>query len=474
MPEEHGHDTRSASTNLAGLESVLITDKLGSRIPEKLNAAGESNAFLNLARVMAVAPAELLNELLQAGLELCHAGTAGLSLLETTPEGKQIFRWTNLAGTLERFVGGWTPRSFSPCGVCLDRDAPQLLAWPARYFQYLEEAVDVPIVEALVIPIYMDGQAPGTIWILSHDETLTFHSEHVRIMTGLADFTVFALRFVRALEAEKQARTRAEQETLARTIIEAALTQSRDTLEARVDERTSQLQALSSRLLSLQDDERRRIARELHDSTGQDLTALKLELAAVGREVEKLSPELAERVSETAELAKDISDNLRTMSYLLHPPLLDELGLASALRWYLEGFEQRSGIKTQLELDTKGERLVPELETTIFRVVQESLTNVHRHSGSSTALIRLRHSAEQAILEIKDEGKGMTREQISQITSGMASSVGFQGMRERIKQFGGDLEISSDRHGLRIKALIPLSSPRPLRATPENTSAKST
>jgi signal transduction histidine kinase len=464
MPKEHRCHT--------GLESVLITDKLGSRVCKKADALSESKAFLNLARVMAVAPAELLNELLRAGLELCNAGTAGLSLLETTPEGKEIFRWTNLAGSLERFVGGWTPRNFSPCGVCLDRNAPQLLAWPGRYFEYLKEAVDIPIVEALVIPIYMDGEAPGTIWIVSHTEAVTFDSEDARIMTGLAEFTVFALRLTRALEAEQQARTKAERETLARTIIEAALTQSRDTLEAKVDERTSQLQALSARLLAFQDYERRRLARELHDSTGQDLTALKLQLAAIGREAEKLSPELAERISENAELARDISNNLRTMSYLLHPPLLDELGLASALRWFLEGFEQRSGIKTQLKLDTKDERLAPELETTIFRLVQEGLTNIHRHSGSPTALIRLHQFHDHLALEIEDEGKGITQEELMQFTSGMAASVGLQGMRERVKQFGGNLEISSKARGLRIKALIPLSSAGSLQATPENRSAK--
>lgn len=456
MPEKLTKTDLGKNTNSIGLEHVLVTDKLTSRTPKKPDGANENQAFLNLARIMAVAPGELLDALLQAGIELCHAGTAGLSLLETTSEGDQIFRWTNLAGRLKKFIGGWTPRNFSPCGVCLDRDAPQLLTWPARYFYYLKDDVDVPIVEALVIPVYIDGQAPGTIWILSHDEAIKFDSEDVRIMSGLAEFTSSALRLTRALESANKAQKEAESEVAGRRIVEAALTQSEARLEAKVEERTSELRQLSSRLLSLQDEERRRIARDLHDSVGQELTALKLGLSAIAREVEQSHPQLAKLIFENTELAKFISDQLRTISYLLHPPLLDEVGLGSALRWYVEGFEKRSGIKTKLELETNG-RLAPEQEIALFRTVQESLTNILRHSGSSTALIRVHQSSDYLTLEVQDEGNGMTQEHSTRITSGAGLSVGLQGMRERIRVLGGNLQISSEGLGLKLTVRIPLS-----------------
>jgi PAS domain S-box-containing protein len=217
------------------------------------------------------------------------------------------------------------------------------------------------------------------------------------------------------------------------------------------------LHMLSARILQLQDDERRRLARDLHDSVGQDLTALKLGLAAIGREIEKTNPQWAAQVFEYTEMARHVSDQLRTISYLLHPPLLDDLGLGSALRWYVEGFEKRSGIRTHLEMDIDPQRLPPELETMIFRTVQEGLTNIHRHSKSSTALIRLHRHSGNLVLEIHDEGQGIPQEELAQITSGVTTSVGLQGMRERIRQFHGEWEILSDGHGLKIRAIIPAS-----------------
>src|SRR5437879_3601011 len=168
------------------------------------------------------------------------------------------------------------------------------------------------------------------------------------------------------------------------------LLKSRTQLKFRVRQRAAQLQQsnsdlrdLSVRLLRVQDDERRRIARDLHDSTGQALTALKLELAGIERELASRHPQLARRLAANIESARQISDELRTISYLLHPPLLDELGLGSALRWYMDGFQKRSGINVQLEFSGEA-RLAPEMETMLFRVVQECLINIHRHSGSAT------------------------------------------------------------------------------------------
>jgi two-component system NarL family sensor kinase len=158
---------------------------------------------------------------------------------------------------------------------------------------------------------------------------------------------------------------------------------------------------------------------------------------------------------------------LRTLSYLLHPPLLDEMGLESALRWYIDGFGQRSGIKVDLELPPDLGRLSRNLEIAIFRVVQECLANIHRHSESPTATIRLYTSSDKVILEVEDQGKGIAPEKLSQIASSGVSGVGLRGMRERIKDFRGEFEIASHEKGTHIKVAIPLAAAVPELPFPE-------
>jgi signal transduction histidine kinase len=246
--------------------------------------------------------------------------------------------------------------------------------------------------------------------------------------------------------------------------VHEVLHRSRINLKLRVRERTSQLaqtnqslRDLSVRLLRVQDDERRRIARDLHDSTGQALTAMKLELAGIERELSAREPELAHRLAASIADARQISDELRTISYLLHPPLLDELGLSSALRWYADGFEKRSAIKVQLECKDLG-RLAPEMETTLFRIVQECLINIHRHSGSATASIRVRQTAQEIVLEVEDQGCGIAADELSDITAGVALGVGMRGMTERIRDLGGEMEIISSGQGTKVKAVVPIES----------------
>ena len=254
------------------------------------------------------------------------------------------------------------------------------------------------------------------------------------------------------------------------------LLKSRTQLKFRVRQRAAQLQQsnsdlrdLSVRLLRVQDDERRRIARDLHDSTGQALTALKLELAGIERELASRHPQLARRIAANIESARQISDELRTISYLLHPPLLDELGLGSALRWYMDGFQKRSGINVQLEFSGEA-RLAPEMETMLFRVVQECLINIHRHSDSATASIRLAQADGHIVLEVEDEGRGISAEELADIASGLALGVGLRGMRERIKDFGGELEILSKGQGTKVKAVVPIQT-SPSRTFPEEAAA---
>jgi PAS domain S-box-containing protein len=259
--------------------------------------------------------------------------------------------------------------------------------------------------------------------------------------------------------------------------MERDLRLAHDQLEMRVAERTTELQRknvqmleqsnvldmtnqglreLSTRLMQVQDDERRRIARDLHDSTGQALALLSMNLSALETEASRSNPGLAKGLSENAALVRQVSEELRTLSYLLHPPLLEEMGLKAALGWYIDGFGQRSGIKVHLE--HRGlERLSRHLEIAIFRVVQECLTNIHRHSASPTANIHLYTAGGNVILEVKDEGKGIPRETLSKIASSGTSGVGLRGMRERIKDFRGEMDIVSHEKGTEIRISLPIS-----------------
>ena len=234
-------------------------------------------------------------------------------------------------------------------------------------------------------------------------------------------------------------------------------------LDRQVQARTAELQArneqmlhaaqglkeLSGRLLQIQDEERRRVARDLHDSAGQMVTALDLELGSLAEEIRKSAPQLGKKLESSQKLVQQLHREIRTTSYLLHPPLLDEAGLNSALSWYAQGVSQRSGIEIQLEIPDDFGRLARDLELAIFRLVQESLTNIHRHSGSKTAAIRLTRSPEEVWVEIQDQGNGIPAQRLEKILEG-GSGVGICGMRERLRQFGGDLRIESSERGTKV------------------------
>ena len=255
------------------------------------------------------------------------------------------------------------------------------------------------------------------------------------------------------------------------------LPRSQGELEDRVRERTTKLDTanqnlreLSARLLQLQDEERRRIARELHDSIGQMLTALTMNLSSVRADIERLA-KTATALSDSEGLVQEMSTEVRTISYLLHPPLLDEKGLSSAIRWYVDGFIQRSKIKVDLDLPDDFRRLPRELETALFRVVQECLTNVHRHSGSSVAKIRVRHSGGQVLVEVADEGKGIPPEKKYVMASAGTHGVGVRGMTERLRQLGGSLEINSTGAGTVVSARLPVTEPEDASSIQDSSSS---
>ena len=243
----------------------------------------------------------------------------------------------------------------------------------------------------------------------------------------------------------------------------AALWQAQEELEIKVQERTADLdnvnrnlRDLSARLMQLQDDERRRIARELHDSVGQTLAALSMNLTTVRADIEQLA-RTAIALNDSEGLVREMVTEVRTISHLLHPPLLDELGLASALRWYVGGFSQRSNIKVDLDMPEDFVRLPAEMETAIFRVVQECLTNIHRHSGSPVARIRVRERVGNCQVEIEDKGKGIPSTKLEEMASAGTPGVGVRGMQERIRQLGGTMEISSGSNGTVVTVRLPVA-----------------
>ena len=235
-----------------------------------------------------------------------------------------------------------------------------------------------------------------------------------------------------------------------------------DALESQVQLRTqelgksnSDLRDLSGRLMEAQDVERRHIARELHDSAGQTLTALGMQLGRISADAKTNPAQLAKDIQGAEELVQHLSQEIRTTSYLLHPPLLDETGISSALSWYVQGLAERSNLAIDLKLPDNLGRLPSEMELLIFRLVQECLTNIHRHSGSKTARIRIEREDSNVYVEVQDRGRGMSPERLAEIQS-QGTGVGIRGMRERVRHFRGNLVIESNGSGTKIYATLPL------------------
>ena len=218
---------------------------------------------------------------------------------------------------------------------------------------------------------------------------------------------------------------------------------------------SDQLRELSWRLLRTQEEERRHIARELHDSAGQTLTVLGLSLAQLVENAGRSTPALAAEAQLIQETVQQLHRELRTASYLLHPPLLDETGLYSALSWYVQGLIERSGLDVSLDIPQRFGRLPQDMELAVFRLVQECLTNVHRHSGSKTASIRVAREGDLLTVTVEDQGKGMTPAKLAEIQS-QGSGVGIRGMRERLLQFRGAMNVESDSSGTRVVITIPI------------------
>lgn len=242
-------------------------------------------------------------------------------------------------------------------------------------------------------------------------------------------------------------------------LLEQSIRDSALELERMVDLRTTELRRLSSRLMTLQDEERRRIAREIHDGLGQELAAAKMILDGVLSK--DSSPSMRRASADASELVDRAIKQVRTISHLLHPPLLDEVGLISALRWYLEGLSDRSGIEIKLEVEPSDlNRLRPELETAVFRIIQEALTNMFRHSGARNGRVSLIEKNGRVAVTVRDDGKGI-EERVIQLRP-ESVGVGIGGMRQRVKELGGSLRLANANPGTIVEVVIPSRRPEPL------------
>jgi two-component system NarL family sensor kinase len=299
----------------------------------------------------------------------------------------------------------------------------------------------------------MDAMSGNSLGDADSDDRL--YSELSRVNNELInaqrDLVQRNVRLERAEEALRKAQADLERQVQERTKeLEKTLSAFRQ--EVVVHRRTEEkLRELSLSVLHIQDEERRHVARDLHDTVGQTLTALKINLSRLENEVAPQAPDL---FIDLNELADQALQEIRTTSYLLHPPLLDEAGFAAAASWYVDGFNKRSLIQVRLDLPERV-RLPASVEIVLFRILQESLTNITKHAGSPTVDVLLEVAPKAIALSVRDYGKGISAEKLAKMNgSGSDIGVGIAGMRERLNELGGRLEIHSDSTGTLLKALI--------------------
>ena len=285
-------------------------------------------------------------------------------------------------------------------------------------------------------------------------------SGDVKLITALASLVTAVALPPLVPKIEKMVQTAKLSEAHSQTL--------RGEIEKRV-QTEEMLRKLSGRVLTLQDEERRRLGRELHDSAGQLLAALHINLGIIAQWTRN-DPRTAAKIADSASLADQAISEIRTLSYLLHPPMLDESGLAGAVEWYIRGFKERSRIAVALDIDPQLGRFPRDVETTIFRMIQESLVNIHRHSSSATASISLRSSDSGVSLRIRDEGCGIAKDILQKLEEGAGGfGVGIGGMRERARQLGGSIVIKTANPGTLVEVILPVmkSEPQPEAAFSE-------
>jgi len=409
--------------------------------------------------------AKSMEDIYAAGLDAIlgalHCHRASILLFDKSGVIRFV-SWRGLSDSYRKATDGhspWTLSDENPGMICMEdiqkAELPGTLRSTIR---------DEGIGALAFIPLIAGGQLIGK-FMSYFNQPHPFTEDEVELSLTIARQLAFAIARSRSDEALRQSeeRFRNLSETLDAEV--RARTAELEQRNQEVVEGANRLRELSRRMMQVQDEERRHIARELHDSAGQVLAVLGMKM---GHLAEQVRPELRSPAQEILQLVQQLTQELRTMSYLLHPPLLDEIGLAAALNWYVQGVMERSKIDINLSISEDMGRLPPELELILFRLVQESLTNVHRHSGSKTASIRVTREDDRVSLEVQDRGRGIPRERLTEIQT-QGAGVGVQGMRERVRQFHGEMNIDSDENGTRIMAVLPVKT----KAAPTVTRAAS-
>jgi signal transduction histidine kinase len=241
---------------------------------------------------------------------------------------------------------------------------------------------------------------------------------------------------------------------------------------AEILRQSEHVRELSWQLLHMQDEERRHIARELHDSAGQTLAVLGMNLGSLAQDPRRQEPEFKQSLEAANNLVQQLTREIRTTSYLLHPPLLDENGLPAALSWYISGLSDRSGLDISFNISQEFGRLPRDMELVVFRLVQECLTNIHRHAASKTAAIQILREPERVLVEVRDQGKGIPPEKLAEVQT-KSAGVGIRGMRERLLQFHGEMIIESTNLGTTVLVTIPIAKEHADPAEPKARTAES-
>ena len=448
------------------LESILCTEELRGRPSRLPDHQRENRALVALAYALADSPSTILQTLADTILEVSQSGSAGISLL-TTADGGKRFYWPAIAGKWKPHIGGGTPRDFGPCGDVLDRNTPLLFRHLERRYTYFQP-VTPPVDEALLVPFHVEGKAVGTIWAVAHDARRKFDAEDERLMGSLGKFASSAYQILTSLDALKFQVAERERAEAALRESEKQLRELADGLETQVQVRTreveqrnaevleqsKQLRDLSNRLLRSQDDERRHIARELHDEAGQMLTSLLVglrsledarnlaDVKAQGRRLRKIT---AQTIDEVGRLARG-----------LHPTVLDDHGLGVALSRYVDEYAKTHKIAVDLALDELDSSYLPSaIQIGLYRILQEALTNIAKHSGAKAVSMRFARLTTALEVAVIDDGCGFDA------TSAAVSShrLGIQSMRERAAMLGGTVSFTSHGKGTKILLQLPLAKP---------------
>jgi signal transduction histidine kinase len=397
---------------ISALDEVLITRELARRPARAPDHEAEARTLGMLARSLADAPTRVMQKVADAAMTLCRADSAAVGTVERAREGAS-FRWHAVAGTFPSRLAEQTPFDSSPAGVAVRSGEVQLYERAERHLPALRGAI-AHIHESLVAPWRIDGASAGTLWVLAYHSDRQFDAEDARLLASLANFASAAWQTLLALETRHRA----------------------------VAESSSARIALRSQLSLAEEGERRRLARDLHDEVGQHLTALGLGLQALS-DVAPPGSDVDRRATQLRALTDTLGRELHALSVRLRPRALDDFGLEAALHSYAEEWARQSGIAIHVQARGASARLSPSAESAVYRIVQEALTNVARHSGAARAGVVLERREGYIHLVVEDDGRGFDPEHATLPLADRLLGLGLLGMRERTALVGGTMDIES-------------------------------